>query len=215
MKVFAVIPVKKFENAKTRLSPILSQRDRVNLSALMLEETLRVLSAANRFQKIIVVSSDERARIISKPFGADFIHEDKDTGVTRAVELGDAYSMSHQADATVIVPQDLPLLNVEEITKACDLAEAETKCVVICPSKRYDGTNLLIRKPPNVISTSYDLNSYENHVTSARQADAHVEEFLSEKLMLDLDTPADVAVLEAGPKNRVGEFLRLRRNNDS
>lgn len=213
MKVFAIVPVKKFENAKTRLSPALSSSDRAALSSLMLEETLKVLAATDRLDKVIVVSSDRRARTIASAHGADFLSEERDTGVARAVELANNHSQSQQADATVVIPLDLPLIDSEEVSKACDLAEGEEKCVVICPSVRYDGTNLLLRKPPDVIPTSYDMNSYQNHLAAARRLGIAVKVFLSEKLMLDIDTPADTAVLEdEGHDNRIAEFIRCNRN---
>jgi 2-phospho-L-lactate guanylyltransferase len=211
MKTFAIVPVKKFENAKTRLSPILSADDRIQLSSLMLEDTLSVLGAVQSLKEIIVVSGDKRAGEIAARFGAKFLHEQKETGVNAAVKLADIYSSKKRADATVVIPQDLPLLDTIDVTMACDLAEKEAKCIVICPSLRYDGTNLLLRKPASVTETYYDNDSYETHIKSARERGIAVKLFLSKRLMTDLDTPEDVKQLakESG-SGKTLEFIKSR-----
>jgi 2-phospho-L-lactate guanylyltransferase len=214
MKIYAIVPVKRFENAKTRLSSILTPDERVTLSSLMLEETLSVLAEmATVLTGTLVVSSDERARKLADSYGAVFLHEEADNGVNCAVSLGDDYAMNNGADATLVVPQDLPLLNFEEISALCRLAERDEKCVVICPSQRYDGTNLLLRKPPNVIPIFFDKNSYQSHVLAAEQRRVPVQVYSSDNLMLDIDNPDDVLQLlgrSAHDTGRVLDFLKRK-----
>jgi 2-phospho-L-lactate guanylyltransferase len=213
MKLWVIVPVKRFENAKTRLSSILSPDERVTLSVIMLEQTLSVLAAGKMITAILVVSSDERARKLAESYGAEFVFEGNDNGVNSAVSLGDRHAMRSGADATLVIPQDLPLLNPEEIAELCKLAEHEDKCVVICPSQRYDGTNLLLRKPPNVIPTFFDRNSYPSHVSAAEQRRVPVRIYSSDKLMLDIDNPDDLMQLAdkmVKNGNRVLDFLKQK-----
>lgn len=213
MKVFAIVPVKRFENAKTRLSAMLSAENRTLLSSVMLRETLCALGSCRSLERIIVVSSDERAREIAAASGATYLYEEKDSGVNAAVAIADRYSMSHHADASIVVPQDLPLLDAQEISMACELAENDGSCIVICPSQRYDGTNILLRKPPDVIRTSFDKNSYDNHIALAKEAGVGVRLFLSKNLMLDIDTPEDACLLlhdKSLKENKVLEFIRQK-----
>jgi 2-phospho-L-lactate guanylyltransferase len=207
-KIFAIVPVKQFENAKTRLSEILSLDERISLSSIMLEETLQVLAATPGLQEVVVVSSDRRAGELASRTGAAFLHEEKDSGVNAAVEIGNAYSIGKSADATLVIPQDIPLMGSNEIVMACSLAERETRCVVISPSLRYDGTNLLLRKPPDAIPTSFDRNSYENHIASANKRGIPAKLFLSKNVMIDIDTPDDVKMLSNdNHSGKVLEFL--------
>ncbi|MGI0037720.1 MAG: 2-phospho-L-lactate guanylyltransferase, partial [Nitrososphaera sp.] len=215
MKIFAIVPVKKFENSKTRLSSMLSPEDRLHLSSVMLEETLhRLAAAASGIQKIIVVSSDERARKIAASHDAVFQYEEKDSGVNSAVKLGEIYSTVNGADACLVVPQDLPLLDPQEVSAFCDLARGEERCVVICPSQRYDGTNLLLRKPPAVMPTFFDQKSYENHLASAKERGIPVRIFATRKLMLDIDTPDDVRMLLGDSSLQESEVLEFLRGKD-
>jgi 2-phospho-L-lactate/phosphoenolpyruvate guanylyltransferase len=191
MKTFAIVPIKRFENAKTRLSSILDTDDRIRLSLLMLKDTLQILSAVHSLSQVITVSADKRVGEIALKYGANFLLEEKERGVNSAVALADSYCMKKAADATMVIPHDLPLLDSTDISKACKLAENESRCIVICPSLRYDGTNMLLRKPPSIIATFYDADSYDMHVKAAIRLGIPVKRLLSKGLMHDIDTPED------------------------
>jgi 2-phospho-L-lactate guanylyltransferase len=192
MKTFAIVPVKRFENAKTRLSSMLDTEDRIRLSSLMLEDTLQILSVAPSLTQVIIVSADKRAEEIATKHGAKFLPEEKENGVNSAVALADGYCMEKEAaDASMVIPHDLPLLDTIVISKACELAEKESTCIVICPSVRYDGTNMLLRKPPSVIGTFYETDSYNMHVRTAIKLGIPVKPLVSKSLMYDIDTPED------------------------
>jgi len=210
-KTFAIVPVKKFENAKLRLSLMLSADDRIHLSALMLDDTLSALAGAKSIDEVVVVSSDRRAAEIATRHDRKFLREDKESGVNSAIALADRYCTGQSVDATVVIPQDLPLLDALDVDKACDMAENEHSCIVICPSLRYDGTNLLLRKPPSAIKTYYDSDSYETHIKAAGKMGIPVKLFFSKKLMSDLDTPEDARQLtkEAGVGKTL-EFIKAR-----
>jgi len=214
MKTFAIIPVKKFENSKTRLSSLLSADDRIHLSSLMLEDTLSMLSGIQLLHHLVVVSADMRAEEMAAKHGAKFLYEEKDKGVNSAVALANSYCVRQGAEATVVIPQDLPLLEGTDVAMACELAESEDRCIVICPSLRYDGTNLLLRKPPSVIETSYDNNSYGSHIKSAGALGVTVKLFFSKKLMFDVDTPEDARQLakEAGSGKALG-YIKSKLGN--
>jgi 2-phospho-L-lactate/phosphoenolpyruvate guanylyltransferase len=191
MKTFAIVPIKRFENAKTRLSSILDTDDRIRLSLLMLKDTLQILSAVHSLSQVITVSADKRVGEIAVKYGANFLLEEKERGVNSAVALADSYCMKKAADATMVIPHDLPLLDSTDISKACELAENESSCIVICPSLRYDGTNMLLRKPPSIIATFYDADSYNMHVKAAIRLGIPVKRLLSKGLVHDIDTPED------------------------
>jgi 2-phospho-L-lactate/phosphoenolpyruvate guanylyltransferase len=195
MKTFAIVPVKRFENAKTRLSSILDMDDRILLSSLMLEDTVEILSSVRSLTQVVIVSADKRAEEMATKHGVTFLREEKDKGVNSAVALADLYSIREAAEATVVIPQDLPLLDPIEVSKACQLAENESRCIVICPSLRYDGTNMLLRKPPTVIATFYDNDSYNMHVKGALKLGIPVKGLFSKSIMYDIDTPEDAQQL--------------------
>ena len=212
MDVFAIVPVKRFENAKTRLSSVLDTDERIHLSLLMLEDTLHTLSMASSLTKVVIVSSDKRAEELATKHGANFVNEETEDGVNSAVALADRYCIKEAADATLIIPQDLPLLDKIDISKAQELAQKESHCIVICPSHRYDGTNMLLRKPPSVIATFYDSDSYNMHVKAATSHGIPIKYLFSKSLMYDVDTPEDVFRLIKEEKGTAVQSIKFLKS---
>lgn len=192
MKIFAIVPVKRLENGKSRLATFLSSTERIKLCELLLKDTLSTLKKTSRISEVIVVSSDVQAEKIAKRYDAKFLKEDKDSGVNEAVAFADGYCSEARATATLVIPQDLPLLLPEDIDRICESAEGYEKCLVICPSLRYDGSNALLRKPSLLLQTHYENNSYQTHLKLARDIGANVNVILSRRIMTDLDTVEDV-----------------------
>ena len=193
------MPTKHFESGKSRLSSLLNKLDRIKLSGLLLQSTLSTLSEANMISDIIVVSSDVRAKRIAKMYAALFLDEGRERGVNNAVTIANNYCNEAGADATIVVPQDLPLVVSEDIDMMCKYAKEYHKCLVICPSVRYDGSNALLRRPPKLIESSYDNNSFAMHVDAARKAAAKINIILSKRMMRDLDTIEDAEYLVKVP----------------
>ena len=222
MKTFAIIPVKDLAHSKTRLSSILSQSERIKLSGIMLARTLSLLDSIELVTQIVVVSSDREVEQIcrSRSIKAKFMYENLATGVNNAVAIANSYSISQGADATIVIPIDIPLLTESDICLAIGNGKSE-RVVALSASQRFDGTNLLFRKPPEIIQTSYDNDSYKNHVRLSMAAGVLPKLVMSNSLAQDLDTPEDLAkfLREYKPNaaNAVLDFLRpiVLREQDS
>lgn len=225
MRVFAIVPAKNFDRSKSRLSGLLTDSERIQLSSLMLRQTLHVLTTSHEVERTVVVSSDARAGLLSeKSARTDFILQERDEGVNSAVALANTICTSKGAEATLVVPQDLPLLSQAEISEIVLQARhppsepRNSISVVICPSQRLDGTNILLRAPPDAIATRYDDNSYRNHVAAARDKGIAIHVLSCPATALDIDTPEDIAeVLRQGASpNPVLDFLGtiLRREKN-
>lgn len=195
MKTFALIPVKRFECSKSRLARVLSIDERIKLSELLLVNTIRVLTKSSAISEIVVISSDEVAMDIAKRNNTKFLREAKDRGVNAAIAIADNYSSEKGAEATIVIPQDLPLIMAADVDMICSKAEALERCLVVCPSVRYDGSNALLRKPSRLLETHYDQDSFNAHIRAARQVGIPIKIFLSKRIMVDLDTTEDIKIL--------------------
>jgi 2-phospho-L-lactate/phosphoenolpyruvate guanylyltransferase len=216
LKLFAIIPVKKFEYSKSRMGQFFSVEERVRLSQLLLDQTIKTLKKTTTLSEIIVVSIDKRAQIAAEMHNISFLKEDVENGVNAAVNIADCYCIRHGADATIVVPEDLPLLVPNDIDMMYDIAIKYEKCLLICPSIGYDGSNLLVRKPPNLLAkTHYDNgNSYYSHIISAMGAGAYVKVIFSEGVMKDLDTLEDAKCL-VSQGNKVGNHYNKMNNSSA
>jgi 2-phospho-L-lactate guanylyltransferase len=190
-KIAAVIPMKNLHYAKSRLSNILTLQQRKKLVLFLFNITIKTLKKSKFISEIIVVSSDKTIEKFSFKNGLIFI-KDLDNGVNNAIILADRYCVQNNIDANIVIPHDLPFISVKEIDYICNISEKYPKCVIICPSKRFDGTNILFRKPPSVIVTFYDNNSYLNHLKEAEKFNIPLESINLDNLMFDIDTREDL-----------------------
>jgi len=195
MKIFALVPVKKFESSKSRLGAVLSINERIKLSELLLINTISVLKKSSAISNIVVVSSDDRAMEIARRTDAKFLKETKDHGVNAAIAVADDYSSENRAHATIVIPVDLPLLTAADVNMMCRKAKSPERCLVISPSIRYDGSNALLRKPSRLLKTHYDEDSFNAHIRAATQFGIPIKVFLSQRIMKDLDSIEDIKIL--------------------
>lgn len=205
MKIAAVIPMKSLHSAKSRLSNILTAQQRKNLAMYLLNTTIKELKESNFISEIVIVSSDEAVKNYSSINNLTFV-KDSDKGVNEAVILADKYCVDNGINANIVIPQDLPFISAKEIDEICTISNKYHKCIIICPSKRFDGTNILFRKPPGVIKTHYDNNSYMNHLKEASKFKIPIESLDIVKLRFDLDTKEDL--LELFPLQNWNSILK-------
>jgi len=93
LKIAAIIPVKTFSNAKTRLD--LSPQQIEDLCKVMLEEILYTVSISPQIEKIILVTKEEKAIEIGKKFNTITIIDEKEESVNNAVALADKYLLEN------------------------------------------------------------------------------------------------------------------------
>jgi 2-phospho-L-lactate/phosphoenolpyruvate guanylyltransferase len=213
LKTFAIVPAKQFEKGKSRLAPLLDICDRIKLGELLLDSTLHTLENATALYSTVVISTDLRAKKIAKMHGAVFVDEGKPIGVNNAVNMANDYCVRSGAVATVVVPHDLPLALSEDIDMICNAAKDYDRCLIICPSAKYDGSNVLLRRPPKLIDSHYDNNSFNMHIDAAKKIGAKIKIILSQRMMRDLDTLEDAQYLAKEPRTcKPLVFLRSKLN---
>ena len=189
LRIGAIIPVKTFSKAKTRLN--LSYEKTEQICKIMLKSVLDTVSKSENIEKIILVSKDETAFSIGKKFGVIEIYDKEELGVNNAVKLADNYLSNENFDASVVLPQDIPLIQIDDIKTLIDL-RVSNKCVLVVPSRKFDGTNALFRMPLDVMETHYDEDSYRIHLSTAEQRNANSSLLLINRIMFDVDDKSDL-----------------------
>ena len=101
-----VIPAKPFAESKKRLSPVLSQQERVLLSRNLLQHTIL---AAIPLGPVVVVSRSANVRGFAANIGANTLIE-KNHDLNDAICRGTDWAQAHDASSTLILPLDLPFL---------------------------------------------------------------------------------------------------------
>lgn len=192
MKIAAIIPVKTFSKAKTRLnlSPIQTE----TLCGLMLEEVLRTISNTKNIDKIFVVSKDEYALQQSKKFGVEEIFDHDESSVNHAVSLADNHLNNAEFDASIVFPQDIPFIQSIDIENLIQFQKFSSSVLVV-PSRRFDGTNALFRMPTNLMKTHYDEDSYKIHLEVGKSLTPNTSLIFLRRIMFDIDNQDDLDLL--------------------
>ena len=199
-RVWAVVPVKRFDQAKQRLSGVLDSAGRAALAAAMLGDVLEQLSGTAGLTGVLVVTSDTEATTIAGGFGAAVLNDPADSGVNDAVAYGLSKLGSLGASGAIIVPGDIPFVTSEELSSV--LAALEQTSVVLTPATRDGGTNILGLSPPDVIEPAFGLESFARHRSVAHALQPVV--ILLEGAGRDIDVPADLALGPASAKSGSG-----------
>ena len=192
MKIAAIIPVKTFSNAKTRLQ--LSPDKVEALCKIMLEEILQVLSISPKIEKIIMVTKEEKAIEIGKKFNTITIIDEKEESVNQAVSLADKYLLENDFNASMVFPQDIPYIKTQDIDFMLNY-QMHPNFAIIVPSRKFDGTNALVRMPIDLMKTHYDDDSYRNHMSTAKEHTLNVAMVFVKRIMLDVDDEEDLKML--------------------
>ena len=192
MKIAAIIPVKTFLNSKTRLQlPV----DKVEaLCKIMLEEILQVLSVSSKIEKIILITKEQKAIEIGKKFNTITIIDEKEESVNQAVSLADKYLLENNFNASIVFPQDIPYIKTEDVDFILK-HQMHPNFAIIVPSRKFDGTNALVRMPINLMKTHYDNDSYRNHMNTAKEHTRNVAMVFVKRIMLDIDDQEDLKIL--------------------
>jgi len=190
MDLAAIIPVKSFSRAKTRLAAAPGARAR--LCRIMLDEVLGTVCGAPAVSDVYVVSADGEALEAAARFGAAAVRDGHEAGVNKAVAEADRLiAREGRHDATVVLPQDIPLVRPQDIDFVLRLC-AGPSCGLVVPSRRFDGTNALLRMPPGVMGTHYDEDSYLLHIEEARRSAANALLVFAGRIAMDIDDMGDL-----------------------
>ncbi len=187
--VGAIVPVKTFSKAKSRLQ--ISPEKTESICKIMLNAVLNTISSSAAIEKIILVSKDEQALSIGKKFNAVGIYDSDELGVNNAVKLANDYLSENGFESSVVFPQDIPFMQSEDIETLLGMNQVPNSVLVV-PSRKFDGTNALVRMPPQIMETHYDEDSYRIHLTTAEKKGITPALVLIRRIMLDIDDQDDL-----------------------
>jgi 2-phospho-L-lactate guanylyltransferase len=195
MKTFAILPMKTFGEAKQRLDEELQPGPRRALAEAMFCDVLVALRRANAIDQVLVVSSDHGAQRIAGGYGA-MVLEEPDSGHSDAATQGVREAIELGADRALLVPGDCPLLDPAEVDELI-ARPAPARSALIVPDRHGTGTNALLLTPPDSMAPSFGPGSCARHAAEAEAAGIAGEIVTVASLALDVDTPDDLATVQA------------------
>jgi len=195
------------ENSKTRLSNI-SLESRKMLTKAMLSDVVQSTLEAKNITETFVMSSDQELVTLAEKLGAKTILEATQQGLNVAVSEGTHKLEQQGAEGVLVILGDVPLITPRLLDLLIKKAISRP-WVVIAPSKD-NGTNILLRTPPNIIPhVFYGKNSSNIHVRIARYFRVSYTVFRSPRLMIDIDTSQDLALIKKYEINKKTHTFQL------
>ncbi len=195
--MLAVVPVGAPDDAKRRLSPVLSAGERARLVKVMLEDVVAACGATDGVDRILVVSP---ARDVAPPVAEELVDPGEGHAAAIALALRQA-----GADGAVVVMADCPLV------RPATLARLVTSAAPVAIAPAQDGgTNALALRPVDAVAPAFGVPDGARKVIERCRAAGFEPAIVDEPgLRFDVDTPADLdRVLELGAGTRTGAFLR-------
>ncbi len=188
MTTWAVVPVKRFADAKRRLAGVLGPEARRQLSTAMLRDVLAALTATPGLDRIVLATSEPSAA----GFGCPVIDDgggDLNAAIARAAAALEAAEVARM----LVIAADIPLAAPAEIARV--LAAGREAPMVIVPDLRGLGTNALLLSPPRAMEPCFGTDSRARHAAAARNLGLASTELNLPGLGFDVDEPEDLARL--------------------
>lgn len=216
MRTAAILPVKRFAGAKSRLGESIADELRGRLARAMVSDVLDALAQCSAIETTIVVSNEPSLPETARAHDALLIEDSAELGQSAAVSLGVERALAAGFERVLCVPGDCPALDPAELYEL--LAETEGQSspggndslVIVVPDRHGTGTNGLLLSPPDAIAPSFGLNSCERHHELAREARVACRVERPSSLLLDIDTGADLAALRERLAGATAGALRTR-----
>lgn len=203
-----LVPVKNLARAKQRLASVLDQQARTELAQTMLFDVISTLSTWPGGPEISLVTSDAFALQLARHFSFPVIADEANLSETDAIAMATLVCESRGEAETLVIPGDIPLLQLWELERIFEDAPAEGS--VLVPSSDGRGTNAALRRPAGLFPLRFGNESFEPHLAAANAAEKPCVVLNLPGIALDVDLPSDLQELMAAPGETHSQQL-LRR----
>ena len=198
--ISAVVPIKSFASAKTRLGGKLDPAQR---SALARASAIRVLTAISRCPAIdarIAVVEDEETAGLARNHRFETLLRPDLWGQSAAVEAGFEHARRLGAETVLTVSADVPLTRPQDVEA---LLKPQGPVLVMVSNLGGEGTNALRLSPAQPLRLHFGPGSLEQHRREADLLGLRVLVLDNPRVRIDIDTPDDLDALEkSGPEGR-------------
>ncbi len=190
-RVFMVTPMKPLREAKSRLDGALDMPSKCALSMLMLDHVLHESRRSTFISARYIVGGDPVVRRLAESGSCTWL-PDPDGDLNSAVRHGAHTAFQDGADAVLVLPGDLGLVNVAEIDSLIEASDG-LRHVVLCRALRDGGTNAMLVPRGQLVGPIFGPDSFTLHLEAMRQAGIQVKTLQRPGLEFDLDTAEDLA----------------------
>lgn len=191
MPTAAILPIKRFDQAKQRLSEALGAATREVLAAAMFADVLAQIPRADSIDAVLVVSGEPRAQELARDAGVTLIDDSNEKGQSQAALAGLTRAAADGFERALLIPGDCPLVDpaaVDILVRGLSPGQD----VVIVRDRHDTGTNALLLDPSGPFKPQFGPGSMKRHMQQAEDLDLEYMVATVFSLGLDVDTDADL-----------------------
>lgn len=197
-RIWALVPVKTFHSAKSRLASMMSVEDRHTLALAMTWDVVTALKHSQLIARVVTVSDISALNHLIGLDGIDHFHTRRAQGLNQDLTIAARWAQSQGATHVLIVHADLPQLTPQAVNGflagARDMPASQIR---IAACKQGTGTNLLLAPVPLPLSLVFGKSSLARFRRIATAADISVDVVHDASLANDIDNPEDFRALMA------------------
>ncbi|MEY2844945.1 MAG: hypothetical protein RL076_491 [Chloroflexota bacterium] len=194
--ITAIVPFKTLEEAKSRLSSVLSPADRRALALAMLDDVLTALAKSHAVSTVLVTASDGAAHALA---GSRNIHCLTDTGVNLNHSIQLVLEQLEYASPVLVMHADLPLVEADDID---DFVNRMPTGGIALAGSHDGGTTAIACDAVTRMHWSFGEGSLQRHTAAARAANIPVITVREGPITFDIDRPVDFYRLCKDPGGR-------------
>lgn len=191
MSVWAVIPLKSPESAKSRLSGVLNAAQRLRLFYALAHRVIEAATRTPGIAGVTVVTASEAVVAFAEKLGARCLRLDSDRGTAQACGCALVSLPTYGVDGALFIAGDLPLISPGALRPLVALSNSGP-LVAIAGDRRQFGTNALLCAPGSAIPLCFGSGSFAKHLAAAAHVGVAAHIVDSAPLALDIDEPADL-----------------------
>jgi 2-phospho-L-lactate guanylyltransferase len=188
---WALVPIKRFPAAKSRLATVFSREECNRLAEAMARDVLRALIAAPEISGIAILTAEPSLPRFPEAAGARLFAETPGGDYCADLAAAAATLAASGVRTLVVLPSDLPTLSAASI-RALLTAHTETPEGVTVAAAHDGGTNALVLTPPTVIPFLFGPDSAARHLEAATARGVACQRLDIPAFARDIDTPEDV-----------------------
>ncbi len=200
--MWALIPLKRYGQAKQRLSGFLMPGERISLLKAMLEDLLFVLCGHPEIESVLLVSDEPTVKKMALDKALELITEEElgVNGLNDVVQAAVSKLAQRGIDDVMVIHGDLPLLTEQEISILIKShQQAKSPAVTIAQDIEGQGSNCVLCTPASQMHFQYGVNSLQKHRVHAQEISASLQIINLPGAQCDIDTPVDLIKLVNHP----------------
>lgn len=187
-----LVPVKALSAGKQRLGAVLGDAERQRLNRRLLRNTLDLAAGFPGLARTAVVSDDAEVLALARAAGARAIRTQR-RELNGALADGRAVLLAERVPAIIVLPVDLPAVRPADLEEIAALGRRHE--MVICPDRHGVGTNALYVSSSVAADFRFGPDSFRLHQQEARRCGVVAKLLFNGNIGMDVDLPADLAVL--------------------